>query len=862
MRRTRIFWRHIILSILFILTLLEPGTPKLKAEIQASESRYTIASVPTWVEDVKATLTTPTRSVATDDDIRVLLFDKQINVDTEERFIHVARAVLNESGVQNGSQLSFEFDPAFQKLTIHRARILRGTNALDRLDEKKIKVIQQEKDLDWHLYDGTLSALLFLEDVRVGDIVEYAYTIRGFNPVFEGRYTESFLTQWSAPLDLFQIRVLASVRHSLVIKNYKTEIQPIINNKGEHREYIWKNNNQHALREEDSLPAWFDPYPQVQITEFATWADVANWANRIYGTPVELGEDLRAKVEQWRTATTEPEKQLLLALQCVQDEVRYLGIELGTGSHAPTDPNVVFSRRFGDCKDKTLLLCTLLKQLGIDAAPALVNTSARQTIDDHAPSPGAFNHVVTQVKIGERLFWVDPTRSDQRGPLSARYFPDFRRALVVRPGITNLTVIARQTNGLPKTTITEKFTVKGRKQPAEFTVTTVAEGLDAEKLRGDLASATQEQLQKNYLNFYARDYPTIESVKSLEVHDDLENNVIQTTEHYRIQEFWTLSKDKKYFEGEFYPRTIVSLLERPNTRLRTMPLGIAHPRHDILRTEVSLPEEWTVDNEEQMIVDSAFKLTASKKYKKRKLVMQYEYESLGDVVDTKHVPEHLKNIDRAFDELGYTLTWAREDVPAAAWKPNWMLFALAGFYMMPLLLGVVFIYRLRGDPNVPPYIDGAPDERLKGIGGWLAFIALGLIASPIRIGFDLYKGRVLYSLDFWNTATAADGASYSPYWGPLLVFTLLGNLTLLTFSVLMLVFFFQKRRHFPRLFICFLLGTAVLQIFDQVGSSIVSDESVFSDPKELRPVIRSLSACAIWIPYMLKSRRVKLTFIR
>src|SRR5205814_8964421 len=141
----------------------------------------------------------------------------------------------------------------------------------------------------------------------------------------------------------------------------------------------------------------------------------------------------------------------------------------------------------GDCKDKAYLLCTILQRMGIDASPALVHTDYRQTIEGWLPSPYAFDHVVVQVQLDGKTYWIDPTRSHQRGPIEQRYFPDYGRCLLARPGTFSLTVIPRSQSGWPKTTIHETFQVHGQKQPAQFTVHTLAQGLAADRLRAYFA---------------------------------------------------------------------------------------------------------------------------------------------------------------------------------------------------------------------------------------------------------------------------------------------------------------------------------------------------------------------------------------
>ena len=106
-------------------------------------------------------------------------------------------------------------------------------------------------------------------------------------------------------------------------------------------------------------------YPSVEWGEFKDWQAVARWAAPYYRLPAQLSPALQVEVDRIAKAHASPEERLLAALQFVQREIRYMGVEIGPGSHAPSAPQKVLERRFGDCKDKSLLTMTLLQSLGI-----------------------------------------------------------------------------------------------------------------------------------------------------------------------------------------------------------------------------------------------------------------------------------------------------------------------------------------------------------------------------------------------------------------------------------------------------------------------------------------------------------------
>jgi hypothetical protein len=57
----------------------------------------------------------------------------------------------------------------------------------------------------------------------------------------------------------------------------------------------------------------------------------------------------------------------------------------------------------------------MLRKLGLKSYPALVSTSLGKSIDKSLPSPGMFDHCITQFELRDSIYWVDPTMKLQRG---------------------------------------------------------------------------------------------------------------------------------------------------------------------------------------------------------------------------------------------------------------------------------------------------------------------------------------------------------------------------------------------------------------------------------------------------------------
>ncbi len=154
-------------------------------------------------------------------------------------------------------------------------------------------------------------------------------------------------------------------------------------------------------------------------------------------------------------------------------------------------------------------------------------------------------------------------------------------------------------------------------------------------------------------------------------------------------------------------------------------------------------------------------------------------------------------------------------------------------------------------------------NKLKGLGGWLILPALGLIITPFRMGLQFYRDMLpTLTPKIWNALTNSSSATYHPLWGPLIVFEIIANLALFFYTLWLLWLFFRKLKHVPRLFVIWLVLLAAIQIVDLLlANQIPAIATQPTDQESLKDLIRSIIGAAIWIPYFIRSKRVKNTFI-
>ena len=834
----------------------------------AAQTNVSIGPLPDWVQPVKWDAATRRPPREKSEGVRYLLDERQEHPQREEEFVRGIDLMENEAGVQDSGSRAFYFDPSYQQLIIHQVRIHRGGQVLNRLDPAKLKTIQAEPDLDGHMLTGEQSAVLFVEDLRVGDVLEYSYTRRGYNPILGGHFSSRFGVQFGSPVDRQRIRVLWTVDKPLHVRTHLANPTPARKIGPSTTEYLWDFTNLTAIEYEDYLPASYEPYPYVELSDFKDWARVVDWALPLYAVATtNLPPELQQLIAEWQRTGATDEERARRALEFVQDELRYTGLELGPDSYRPTPAAETFEKRFGDCKGKVLLLCTIFRAMNFEAWPALVNTADREAIAHRLPSPFAFNHVIVKLRLGGKTFWLDPTYSHQGGALAHRFLPRLGKALVIQPGVTALEDVPLSAADPTRQRVQATFRMTDYQSPTTLTVQTTYRGYGADDMREDLARSDLKELGKDYLNYYARFYPGVTSAQPLSIADDRNANVLTVTETYRIKDIWKRDATSKKWQAEFYGESLVNLLTDPSTRLRTMPLRIPYPLRQEHEIAVHLPDrDWEIPSADKTIEHEAFSFRARRSFTGKVVRYQYECETKVPELPPQQVANYLIKLDEMETELGESLERPDNSARHFTANLNWLMLVIAGFGSAFTLAGVVagwFLTRNRSvaaPGEVPPLLDAAP--HLQGLRGWLILVGIGLcLGLPLRGYVLLSNWEGYFSIQVWQSFALPQSDQYHPGFAPLLIYELLGNIAILGVNVLALALFFTKRKAFPKVFLVLLWANAILIGSDELLYRQIPFLAKESSDASLRLAIRAGFYAVLWTAYTLKSRRVKATFV-
>ena len=840
----RMSWRRRLVAVLLAAGVAAPA---------AAAERVGIAPAPPWADRLAADYAWRAQPELVTDGLSFLLVDRQWRVGergSEDHFRFVER-VETEDGLARASQLTVDWDPAHQVLTFHEIAVHRGGERRNQLGPERIEALRRETNLENQVYDGSLTAVVEVDDLRIGDVLEYAYTIRGSNPVYGGVHSRWFSASWSTPVHHARCRVLWPASRFVAVRA-SPDAPPVRERTlGNEIERVWQQRDVPAVLGEDRTPPDFDPFARIQISEDRSWAEVARWGAGLYNLSAPTRGELAERIASIRDTADDDGSRIAAALAVAQREVRYVGIEMGERSHRPAKAELVYQRRFGDCKDKAQLLVTMLRALGVHAWPAFVNTTEGAALDGWLPTRSAFNHVIVAVSHAGRTLWLDPTLAGQAGDPLGFAPPPLRRALVIRDGESALTTIELPPLEATATAVDERWSLEEREPAASLDVVTIHRGAAADDMRRTLATTSREQLSRRWLNYYTASFPSVEERAGFEVTDDPRENVLKVTEHYRVAAAWD-SPDGISETLVFRAGTVLEAIGFPTVLQRRHPLSVPYPINVEHRMSITLPAGFQVLPAQQSVERPELTFSSSVITKGDRLELRYALRTSADRVAPADVAAYVDAVGRVHDGAQFTLTRPRTGSSAASM--NWPVASMALLVFGALAFAAVRYYRAPRAPPLPAPNPGGP----TGMGGWLLLLAFGVLVSPVRLTYDLITLVPSYALENWTHRTVPTSPGYAAGAAPLFIVELILNLGLLVLSVLLAVVMFARRRDFPGLLIAFAALGVVVQVCDAIAVAAVFPGQSGAAADLPRTVIWG----CIWGLYVTKSVRVRNTFTR
>lgn len=330
--------------------------------------------------------------------------------------------ILQSSALQLGN-ISIAWNPSSDAPIVHEIKLFRDDQVIDIVKDSSFEILRREDQLEMAMLDGTLTAILRIPDLRVGDELEVSLTTFANDPTLRHNEAGLLVLPPNPSPGRYRLGLSWDQGHRPNLK--MTDDMTTAMTTGE-RAIDFRFDNPAGLSPPRDAPARYLWQRAVEYTDFADWVALSRHFAPLYETAatVDANSDIKREASRIANAQTSPLDRASAALKLVQQDVRYIYVGLNGRNLTPAPADETWQRRYGDCKGKTALLLALLHELGIDAEAVLVNTSgADDGLDQRLPLPQYFDHVLVRAHIDGADYWLDGTLPPVASPSARPVFP-------------------------------------------------------------------------------------------------------------------------------------------------------------------------------------------------------------------------------------------------------------------------------------------------------------------------------------------------------------------------------------------------------------------------------------------------------
>lgn len=401
----------------------------------------------------------------------------------------------------------------------------------------------------------------------------------------------------------------------------------------------YKAKNLRPLEREPLSPAFrdFAPHIKIAMNEFhlegingraTTWQELGKWMHdELLEGRDALSESTISYIKNLVVGISDPLEKTKIVYDYVQENTRYISVQLGIGGWMPISAADVDRVKYGDCKGLTNYTKALLKAVGVESYYTVVHAGPQiRHLDKNFPSMQG-NHVFLNVPLGNEEVWLECT--SQTTPINhLGTFTDNRNVLKVTPQGGELVRTKENLDEENYQFTQANFQLKDKKDViGQVKIFSRGSQYDQKYWRTTNTRSEQEEFYKTYWNY-------VQNLKLGEVayqNNEDEIEFVETVE-FKADNYLSSAGDKLLFAPNISNRNL-GVPDR--VRNRKMPLVISRGYLDEDEFTIHLPEGYVPEtlllpvNEETKF--GSYSVSVEPKepgvlvYKRRLLIKSGEY---------------------------------------------------------------------------------------------------------------------------------------------------------------------------------------------------------------------------------------------
>lgn len=321
--------------------------------------------------------------------------------------IRTVRKVLTDAG-RSAAEVSLNYSGHYDQMTILTARTIQSDGRMQNVLPTSIS--DEPVYSGAAMYEDTRAKSFVFPDVRVGSVLELEYETDS-RPRMPGFFHHSEFLLSSTPTVQSSTVITAASRWKLRHRslNGAPPIKIETLSDGRNR-YTIEYSQLEELKGEPNMPPPKQIFPYVEIASETSWAEIDKWFQSLAKGREALPAIAKTVVQGIVSRHSSLEDRVKAVYRWVQQNIRYVAVELGESGYQPHSAEQICTSKYGDCKDMSTLLVGMLRAAQVEATWALIRFDSRNEPPDlYWEGPYSFDHCIARAQVGDRVYWLDAT---------------------------------------------------------------------------------------------------------------------------------------------------------------------------------------------------------------------------------------------------------------------------------------------------------------------------------------------------------------------------------------------------------------------------------------------------------------------
>lgn len=277
-------------------------------------------------------------------------------------------------------------------------------------DLKMTSLSESFKD-DTYNYSCEFTSPVYPFTMEVEYELRYKNGILAYPP-----FTPVFFFQQSVQFSSYTIEFPADmdVRYRM---NGITDVQK--KNGDKRNSYVFALNGYKALPREPYAPSYREVSPVVLLApldfsfdnqngNMSTWQTYGLWMAGLLKDRDHVSDEFAAKLKELVKNASDEKEKVEILYKYLQNNTRYVSVQLGIGGFQPETASHVIQMNFGDCKGLSNLLKGMLKVVGISSNYCEISTREKTLYKDFA-NVFQTDHAILYVPLKQEDIWLECT---------------------------------------------------------------------------------------------------------------------------------------------------------------------------------------------------------------------------------------------------------------------------------------------------------------------------------------------------------------------------------------------------------------------------------------------------------------------